>query len=377
MLVNKTSFKLRSVSYKETLYEVKSIRNECCAGNDKIPISLVKLVAENIASPLTCIINECIRLSVFPTEWKYARINAIPKKQNPTTGDDYRQISILPVLSKVFERLIMKQIYNYVKTNNIYSSTQAGYRCKHSTNTILFKMRDGILNAMNKGEVTLSILEDFGKAFSTVDYTVLIKKLSKLNMSPEFLHLILSCISDRSQYVQIHSDKSHHERINFSVPQGSILGPILFKIYVSNMNNESDSPCIQHGDDTNCYEHCKVSDILQSITTLLNSAKSICACSRDNNLVFNPEKTKFMLFSPKQMSTKHKLNKMSNKVIINNNSTLDRVTNSSILGVNFDENLNWEYHITKVIKTCYSTLAPLRKRKRLMILSSVNNLVNS
>ena len=150
-------------------------------------------------------------------------------------------------------------------------------------------MRDDILNAMNKADVTLSILEDFSKAFGTVDYTVLIKKLSNLNMSPEFLHLILSCISDRSQYVQIHSDKYRHERINFSVPQGSILGPILFKIYVSNMNNESDSPCIQHGDDTNFYEHCKVSAILQSITTLPNSAKSICACSRDNNLVFNQE----------------------------------------------------------------------------------------
>ena len=100
------------------------------------------------------------------------------------------------------------------------------------------------------------------------------------------------------------------------------------------------------------------------ITTLTNTAKSIYAWSRDNNLVFNPTKTKFVLFSMKQMSTKHKLNEMSNKVMINNSSTLDRVTNSRILGVNFDKNLNWENHVTKVIKTCYSTLASLRKMKR-------------
>ena len=108
-----------------------------------------------------------------------------------------------------------------------------------------------------------------------------------------------------------------------------------------------------------------MSEIPQSITTLTNTAKSIYAWSRDNNLVFHPKKTKFMLFSTKQMSTKHKLNEMSNKVMINENSSLDRVTNSRILGVNFDENLNWENHVTKVIKTCYSTLASLRKMKRL------------
>ena len=113
---------------------------------------------------------------MFPTEWKCTRISVIPKIDNPTTGVDYLPISILPVLSKEFKRLIMKQLCNFIETNNIYS-TEAGYRGSHSTNTVLIKMRDDILNAMNKGEVTLSILADFSKALDTVDYTVLIKKL--------------------------------------------------------------------------------------------------------------------------------------------------------------------------------------------------------
>ena len=288
--VNKPSFKLRPVSYKETLQEVKSIRNDCSTGNDNIPISLVKLVAESIASPLIYIINECIRLSVFPTEWKCARISVIPKIDNPTTGDDYRPISILPVLSKVFERLIMKQLCNFIEINNIYSSAQAGYRRNHSTNAILIKMRDDILNAMNKSKVTLSILGDFRKAFNTVDYTVLIKKLSKLDMSPEFLHLILSYISDRSQYIQIDSNKSRHEKINFGVPKGSILGPILFNIYVSDMKNKFDSPCIQYADDTNFHKHCKVSEITQSITTLTNTVKVYMHGQETTIWYFTPRK---------------------------------------------------------------------------------------
>ena len=184
-------------------------------------------------------------------------------------------------------------------------------------------------------------------------------------MSPELLYLIFTTSVDRLQYVKIDSNKSRHEKISFGVPQGYILDPILFNIYVSDMKNDFDSPCIQYADDTNLYEHCKVSEIPRSITTLANAAKSIHAWSRDNNLVFNPKKTKFILFITKQMSTKHKLNEMSKKVMINDNSTLDRVTNSRILRVNFDENLNWENHVTKVIKTCYSTLASLRKMKRL------------
>ena len=127
----------------------------------------------------------------------------------------------------------MKHLCNFIETNNIYYLTQAGYRRNNSTSAILIKMRDDILNAMNKSEVTLPILADFSKAFDTVDYTVLIKKLSKLNMSPDFLHLILSYISDRSQYVQIDSSQSRHEKNNFGVPQGSILGPILFSMSVT------------------------------------------------------------------------------------------------------------------------------------------------
>ena len=147
-----------------SVQEVKRILNGCSTGNDNIPISLVMLVAENIASPLTYIINECIRLSVFPAEWKCARASVIPKIDNPTTGDNYRPISLLPVLSET----VMKQLCNFIETSNIYSSTQAGYRRNHSTNTILIKMRDDILNAANKGEVTLSILADFSKAFDTL-----------------------------------------------------------------------------------------------------------------------------------------------------------------------------------------------------------------
>ena len=110
----------------------------------------------------------------------------------------------------------MQQLCNFIETNNIYSSTQAGYRRNHSTNTILIKMRDDILNAMNKGEVTLSILADFSQAFDTVDYTVSIKQLNKLNMSPELLHLIFTTSVDRLQYVKIDSNKSRHEKNQFS-----------------------------------------------------------------------------------------------------------------------------------------------------------------
>ena len=116
--VNKSSFNLRSVSYKGTLQDVKSIRNDCSTGNDNVPITLVKLVAENIASPLTYITNQCIRVFLFPTEWKCARISVIPKIDNPTTSDDYRPISKLIIFIlqlKLAIDVITQQIQSLLK----------------------------------------------------------------------------------------------------------------------------------------------------------------------------------------------------------------------------------------------------------------------
>ena len=141
-------------------------------------------------------------------------------------------------------------------------------------------------------------MTDFSKAFVTVAYFTLIRKLLSLNISTSTLNLIASYLTDRTQYVQVNEKFSSHKTVNFGVPQGSILGPILFNIYVSDMKDICDD-CIfvQYADDSNINKHCKAASIEQNIFKLEKTLNEVYKWSKSKNLVFNPNKTKFMIFT--------------------------------------------------------------------------------
>ena len=171
------SFDLHKVTYDDLMKAIKNLRSDCSTGYDNIPAKFIKPVADYLVSPLTNIINHCITTSTVPSEWKISRICPVPKVMNPQTLSEYRPISILPILSKVFERVILQQLTEIIEHEMIYDQKQSGFRKGHSTTTILLKLKDDISNAMKKGEVTLAILADFSKAFDTVDYRTLLREL--------------------------------------------------------------------------------------------------------------------------------------------------------------------------------------------------------
>ena len=129
------------------------------------------------------IINTSIDQEIFPKQWKISRVCPIPKTDNPTSIKDYRPISVLSVLSKVYERVILNQLWSFIKTQNLYSINQSGFRKGHSTNTLLLKLRDDIRMAMNRSEVALSILIDYSKAFDSIDNRILLEKLQNMNLA--------------------------------------------------------------------------------------------------------------------------------------------------------------------------------------------------
>ena len=192
------NFKLRKVSHGEVLRMLKLLRSDTSTGPDGIPVKFVKMVADSIADPLTAIINNCIRKYYFPKAWKNARISPIPKVDQPKSEEHFRPISILPTLSKVFEKLVALQMTTFCESESVLRDTISSFRKGHSTNTVLMGMRDDLLRAMKKGEVTLMVLADFSKAFDTVNYKVLITKLSTLGFSKPFLRWLNSYLSDRS-----------------------------------------------------------------------------------------------------------------------------------------------------------------------------------
>ena len=204
------------------------IRNDCSTGYDHIHATFIKPVSQFLVSPITFIINNFIKINQFPDIWKLARISPIPKIQLPVELKDYRPVSILPILSKADERVVLEQITDFIEKKLIYHHYQSRYRKNHSTTILLAKLRDDIKEAMKASEITLAVFTRYSKAFDNIDFSVLIKKMHTLNFSKRFLYWIFSYLTDRRHFVQIDSNIPNILYTNFGVPQRSILGPVLF-----------------------------------------------------------------------------------------------------------------------------------------------------
>ena len=200
------SFHLNHTNYNEVYKIITNLKNDCSSGHDNIPVRYLKPVAEYITSPMVHIINTSIDQEIFPKQWKISRVCLIPKTDNLTSIKDYRPISVLSVLSKVYERVILNQLCSFIETQNLYNINQSGFRKGHSTNTLLLKLRDDIRTAMNRSEVTLSILIDYSKAFDTIDHRILLEKLQNMNFVKN-IKIICSYLIERYQYVQIEDKK--------------------------------------------------------------------------------------------------------------------------------------------------------------------------
>ena len=173
------------------------IRNDCSMGYNHIPATFIKPVSEFLVSPITFIINNFIKINQFPDIWKLARISTIPKIQLPVELKDYRPVSISPILSKIYKRVVLEQITNFIEKKLIYHHFQSGYRKNHSTATLLVKLRDGIKKVTEASEITLAVSIDTSKAFDTIYFSVLIRKMHTLNFSKRFSYWMFSYLTDR------------------------------------------------------------------------------------------------------------------------------------------------------------------------------------
>ncbi|CAB3992479.1 Hypothetical predicted protein [Paramuricea clavata] len=218
----------------------------------------------------------------------------------------------------------------------------------------------------NKGEITLAIFADYSKAFNTVDPEVLINKIFKLNFSKPFLHWLVSYLTDREQYDQINDKLSSKVTIQFGVPQGSILGPILFNLYVADMhqNVHSEEECLQYADDSTLYHHCKVDELEVAKLDLEESLSTLSDWSSHINLVFNHTKTKMMVFTTRQMARYHGLDQEHRIEIGVNGKKIERVAQCKVLGMLFQQNLMWNNQITELLSSCYGSISVLKKIKR-------------
>ena len=198
------------------------------SGPDGLSLNLLKDIKLELAKPITLIINQSLNTGIFPDKLKIAKITPIHIQNDKTRIDNYRPISLLPAISKIIERAIFDQITTYFNINKLFHNNQYGFRKEHSTELAALQVIDRITCNMDNSKILFNIYLDLSKAFDTLDHNILIEKLKFYGLTQSALTLLKSYLHDRKQYSQINDAHSSVTLTSCGVPQGSILGPLLF-----------------------------------------------------------------------------------------------------------------------------------------------------
>ena len=302
-------------------------------------------VFSEIRKPLHDIFKKSINTGVFPNELKIAKVTPIFKTDDQSLVSNYRPISVLPVFSKILERIMYNRVFTYLNNNKLLYEKQFGFQNNTSTDHAILDLVNNISKSFEQGKFTLGIFIDLSKAFDTVDHNILLKKLNKYGIKGSTYDWFLSYLSNRKQCVSINKvTNSPYLKITCGVPQGSILGPLLFLLYVNDFPKASPilSP-IMFADDTNLFYSSPSINVLYN--TVNRELHKVHEWFQVNKLSLNLKKTKYSLFHSSHQRKKIPEILPTLQIASNN---IERDTVTKFLGVLIDENLSWKPHINVV-----------------------------
>ena len=209
---------------------IDNLPNKTSRGNDDLSYQLIKRIKTSLTKPLSIIMNQILNSGIFPEKLKIAKVIPIYKKDDNKLFNNYRPISLLPVISKIVEKCMYKQLYHYFQQNNMFCANQYGFRTGHCTEYAALEIIDRVTTQLDNKDIPLNIFLDLSNAFDSLDHVILLNKLKYYGVIGTPLQLIKSYLTDRNQFVQIDNTKSSILHLKTGVPQGSILGPLLFLI---------------------------------------------------------------------------------------------------------------------------------------------------
>ena len=377
-----TEFYLSNCSPENIKDIILSLETKNSLDIEDLSTKVLKKVADSIASPLCYIINLSLELGYYPERLKVSRTVPIFKSGQPDDLSNYRPISCLPVISKIFEKVVSKQLFNYLETNNLLYSLHFGFQPFKSTVHPLIHMVHYISKAFNRNEFVIAVFLDLKKAFDLVDHKILLMKLRKIGIGDIALKWFETYLENRKQFVMVDGALSDFATtINISVLQGSILGPLLFLIFINDFHKSNNLLNLHFADDTSAL--CKGNNLVELSNFMNLELQKIGTWLRANKLAINASKTKIMIFHPKGkiipdlrfVFNDNDLDGIINPDLIH---PLERIHKNSkphpafkILGVYFDENLSFDYHSQVVSNKISKSMYSLNKVKKILPTSAL------
>ena len=353
-------FNFNTVTEIDTIKAVSMLPNWKAPGNDGLNGYVIKAALPALAKPLTQLINLSLSQSVFPSVFKFTIVSPIPKTAAATTPDhQHRPLALLSLLSKVIERVAYLQLYPFISP--LLSICQHGFQLGRSTVTALLNITEKIYNSMDHHKLSLLILMDLSKAFDSLQHDILLHKLRLIGLSNHVLSWMKSYLDDRTQVIKVGNIYSDKIILTCGVPQGSILGPLLFLVYVNDLPNVIKYGNVgQFADDTQLLYNYKpksfrsLSEIEKKISDDLTA---ITSWFQSNSLLLNSKKTKIMAIAHK------KVRDTQLPTISVKGEPLEYVHEARNLGILFDENMTFKNHVKQIIKTATYRLRALAKQR--------------
>ena len=356
---NPHSIFLQSTNKNEIIDIVHKFNNKKSKDANDIDMALIKKVIIALVDPLTYICNLSLKTGTFPSLMKTAKVIPVYKAGDKNLFTNYRPISLLSQFSKILEKIFSARLDSFIDKHNLLIDGQYGFRSGRSTTMALMELVEGVTSSMDNNKYALGIFIDLKKAFDTINHDILLQKMERYGIRGVGLNWVKSYIENREQYVQIGEYKSASSLITCGVPQGSILGPKLFILYINDICKVSNIlNFVVFADDTNIF--CAGENLQQLLEVVSVELGKLKLWFDLNKLSLNLKKTKFMIFGNKNIP----LNTLVELKI--NNVKLERVYENLFLGVIIDHQFSWKPHIKHVRSKVARSVGVLGKAKEVL-----------